>query len=266
MSLINDALKKAQKQRTGEAPVLHSMPSVGGQSPQQISRGTKSSGGPSPLLIGGIASGVALVLAVGGYFMLRESPKGGGPASPPAVSAPVGSPLVGGPSSTPAQQPTTNNAQPATPAPATSTPSAPAFTLKTEPVAKVETPVSKPEPILPKTEVPKASDQNTQVSPSAVGPAKAEGFRSQVSESRAAPASEPAKPALKLEPRAIQYIEALKVAGIRASATDAKVLMNDRVYRIGSLVEAEMGLKLVDITANSLTFEDERGGRYTRTF
>ena len=71
---------------------------------------------------------------------------------------------------------------------------------------------------------------------------------------------------MKLEPRAIQYIEALKVAGIRASATDAKVLMNDRVYRIGSLVEAEMGLKLVDITANSLTFEDERGGRYTRTF
>jgi hypothetical protein len=42
--------------------------------------------------------------------------------------------------------------------------------------------------------------------------------------------------------------------------------MNDRVYRIGSLVEAEMGLTLVEITTGSLTFEDERGGRYTRTF
>lgn len=70
----------------------------------------------------------------------------------------------------------------------------------------------------------------------------------------------------KLEPRAIQFIENIKVAGIMARPTDSKVLMNDRVYRIGSLVEAEMGLTLVGITANSLTFEDERGGRYTRTF
>ena len=71
---------------------------------------------------------------------------------------------------------------------------------------------------------------------------------------------------MKLENRAVQFIDNIKVAGIRASATDAKVLMNDRVYRIGSVVEADMGLKLVGITANSLTFEDERGARYTRTF
>ncbi len=56
------------------------------------------------------------------------------------------------------------------------------------------------------------------------------------------------------------------MAGIRASATDSKVLMNDRVYRLGTIVEHEMGLKLTGITANSLTFEDERGGTYTRTF
>jgi len=62
------------------------------------------------------------------------------------------------------------------------------------------------------------------------------------------------------------FIENIKVAGIRASATDSKVLMNDRVYRIGDIVEHEMALKLVGITSNSLTFEDERGGRFTRTF
>jgi hypothetical protein len=77
---------------------------------------------------------------------------------------------------------------------------------------------------------------------------------------------EPSKPAPKLEPRAIQFIENIKVAGIRASATDAKVLMNDRVYRIGSIVDAELGLKLVEIAPGALTFEDDRGGRYTRTF
>lgn len=51
-----------------------------------------------------------------------------------------------------------------------------------------------------------------------------------------------------------------------ARPTDSKVLMNDRVYRLGSLVEAEMNLTLVGITSNSLTFEDGNGGRYTRTF
>jgi hypothetical protein len=61
------------------------------------------------------------------------------------------------------------------------------------------------------------------------------------------------------------FIDNLKVAGIRASATDSKVLMNDRVYRLGDIVDHEMGLKLVGITSNSLTFEDEKGGRYTRT-
>lgn len=70
----------------------------------------------------------------------------------------------------------------------------------------------------------------------------------------------------KLEPRAIEFIENIKVAGIRASATDAKVLMNDRVYRPGSLVSAEFRLRLVEIASDSLTFEDEKGGRYTRTF
>jgi hypothetical protein len=76
----------------------------------------------------------------------------------------------------------------------------------------------------------------------------------------------PAAPRPKLDARAIEYIETLKVAGIRASATDPKVLMNDRVYRPGSTVSADLGLKLAEITANSLTFEDEKGGRYTRTF
>ena len=42
--------------------------------------------------------------------------------------------------------------------------------------------------------------------------------------------------------------------------------MNDRVYRIGDIIEHQLGLKLVGITATSLTFEDESGARYTRNF
>ena len=65
-------------------------------------------------------------------------------------------------------------------------------------------------------------------------------------------------------PKAVAFIDALRIAGVRASSTDSKVLMNDRVYRIGDTVEHVLGLKLTAITAESLTFEDENGARYTR--
>jgi hypothetical protein len=231
MSLINDALKKAQKQRTGEAPSLGSMPSVGGESAHRIA-GRRKSGGNAALLYGGGAA-LLLVLAVSGYFAFGGKPEDrGGLASPPAASPNVGSPLVGVPS--PSSSPTT-----------------PAFTLPTAP---------KEEPV-----VAKAALQNEPAPSSASNP-QVSGFRSQVSVPSPAPAVQvPAAPPPKLEPRAIQYIENIKIGAVRTSATDSKVLMNDRVYRVGGLVEAEMGIKLVEITATSLTFEDERGGRYTRT-
>ncbi len=242
MSLINDALKKAQKQRTGEAPSLGSMPSVGGQSAASISRSGKSSG--NPLLIpAGIGAGV-LVLAIGGYFAFsgKSAPSSPLPAPSSAQTQPsspnVGSPLVGGPSSAPSSPlPAPSPAQPSTAAP-----TSPAFTLQAAPKSEPLVPA----PVQATASIPQASHPTPQAS--------------------VAQASEPAKPVLKLEPRAMTFIENIKVAGIRASATDSKVLMNDRVYRIGDIVEHEMALKLVGITSNSLTFEDERGGRFTRTF
>jgi hypothetical protein len=70
----------------------------------------------------------------------------------------------------------------------------------------------------------------------------------------------------KFSPQAIIFVENLRISVIRASATDSKVLMSDRVYRTGDIVAYELGLKLVEITADSLTFENESGARYTRNF
>jgi hypothetical protein len=291
MSLINDALKKAQKQRTGETPSLASMPSVGGETPHRIARRDKPASFDTLVIRAGIGLGALLVIVVGGYFAFRSESAEQRTASSPQPVAAVPAPA---PASPAVQQPA-----PATPLPAqntqvsaaTPTPApapTPTFTL---PVAQVAAPASN----LP----PPASPSPAPASTPAVNP-QVSGFRSQVSAPSPAPAqptgsdprvspfspvgkprdespvalakggasqvSEPAKPALKLEPRAIQYIENIKVAGIMARPTDSKVLMNDRVYRLGSLVEAEMGLTLVGITANSLTFEDGNGGRYTRTF
>jgi hypothetical protein len=235
MSLINDALKKAQKQRTGEAPSLGSMPSVGGESAHRIA-GRRKSGGNPALLYGG-GGVLALLLVVGGYFAFRSAPEDRGQKT---EDSPI---------------------QAATPPPSSA--SNPQVSGLRSQVSSAPSPVSESPP-------PAIAQQST-VPPPVSGlrsPASASASAPQVSESPPpAPAVQvPAAPAPKLEPRAIQYIENLKVGGIRASATDSKVLMNDRVYRIGSTVEAEMGLKLVEITSSSLTFEDDRGGRYTRTF
>lgn len=221
MSLINDALKKAQKQRTGEAPSLGSMPSIGGSSPRQIASRGKSGGGNTALIGGGIAVAV-LVIGGGAWFALS-----------------------GKPAANPAPQPVAATPAPPAPTPAASNP-APTFTLQTSPRTEPAAPVvTKSEP--PPAATPAVSAPATAATPAPQPPA-------------------PAAPARPLDPVAIQYLDNIKVAGIRASTTDSKVLMNDRVYRIGSVVNGEMGIRLVGITANSLTFEDAAGGRYTRTF
>jgi hypothetical protein len=285
MSLINDALKKAQKQRTGETPSLASLPSVGGETPHRIAKRTKPAGFDTLIIRAGVGAGILLVVVVGGYFAFRsdsqekrsaisEQPTASVPATQPA-SPNAGSPLqpspglrltsAGGPSAVAGVA----DPGPASPRPATS---APALTLpgaaKPEPPAPVSAADPQVSGLRSQVAVPSLAPTGSdpRVSPfSPVGKPRDESPVA-LAKGGASQAPEPAGPALKLEPRAIQYIENIKVAGIMARPTDSKVLMNDRVYRIGSLVEAEMGLTLVGITSNSLTFEDGHGGRYTRTF
>lgn len=257
MSLINDALKKAQKQRTGEAPALGSLPSVGGESARSISRRSKSSG-PNPLLLGGGLAGV-LVLGLGAFTLLRDKPpspgakpqdepavalaKAGQPATPPALTATAPSPVAKSPDE-----------------PAAGPAKADTFTLQTAPKTEDRRPTSAassaPGGPVSAPAVPSAVQTPTAKQPEAPRQAPI----------ASSPAPPPAAPVRPLDARAIEYLDNIKVAGIRASATDAKVLMNDRVYRVGSVVNGEMGLRLVGITANTLTFEDPAGGRYTRTF
>jgi hypothetical protein len=245
MSLINDALKKAQKQRTGDSPPLASMPSIGGDPATRIAKRSAPAGFNSLMKRGGLIAGALVVVLVGGYFGMQRlnRPVVSPPAEPAVVAVPEITPKSAAlAESIPASRPpapaiTFNLAIPAeTPPPVSSTPTvpvvAPSPVPESKPAAAVAAATSKPAPA---------------VTTPAPGPA-------------------PAAPPVKLEPRAITFIENLRIAGIRASATDSKVLMNDRVFRSGDIVEHEIGLKLIGITANSLTFEDERGGRYTRNF
>ena len=230
MSLINDALKKAQHQRTGDTPPLGSVPGVGGESANRISRRTGPSSSGVPYAQLGVALGVVVLLVVGGIFLARYLLRGAGEptATRPAIVAQAAPPSA-------------------------------------SPVAPVDSGPAKPVPVPPSAFVLPI------IPPSNLPPAKAAAVAAAPAPAVTAPVvqpepAKPAGPAPKVESKAVAYIEGLKIAGVRISATDSKVLMNDRVYRVGYIVEHDMGLKLTAITTNSLTFEDERGATYTRNF
>lgn len=228
MSLINEALKKAQKQRTGEAPSLSTLPTIGGESAARIARHSQPSGF-NPLLLGLGAGAVLFVLGLV-IFLLRSPAT---PARSPAVAtAPVSAPTPARPA--------------APPAPA----SAPTAFVLTIPQV---TPPNNASPVPPVAPAHSTAVQSPTTPAAAAAPAPA-------------PVTPPPNVPPKMELKAITFIETMRVTGIRASATDSKVLMNDRVYRPGDIVEHVLGLKLTAITANSLTFEDEKGARYTRNF
>src|SRR5690349_4719677 len=99
MSLINDALKKAQKQRTGETD---STPAVSGDpGPRVVRRGKPS--GPSPLVLGGIGLGAVAIIAVAAVVILRRPASEPAPvkSAPVTQSPPTQTPAV----QTPAQKP-----------------------------------------------------------------------------------------------------------------------------------------------------------------
>lgn len=248
MSLINDALKKAQKQRTGDSPPLASMPSVGGESPARIAKRDKPAGINTQLVRLGVAGGaVVLVLVVGGIFLIRSFRSAPVTATPPA-STPVATVHTETPASseagrvTPVVAPKSGDGGSAEPTVSFRLPAAPP--VEREPVTATAAPAM-------------ASAERAASSPEAGRDV-----------AKAVP-SEPAAPAVpppKMDAKSLDYIDNLRIAGIRAAGADSKVLMNDRVFRIGDMVDRDLGLKLTGITANSLTFVDPNGASYTRQF
>lgn len=231
MSLINDALKKAQRQRTGDASPTSQPPIPGGGSPLARPAPSRSGSNPQLLLVGAGAL-IGLVIAGGAFFLLRNKP-----ASETTPTVAVSPPR-------PETAPTTladrlDSTATASTSPTVNAPKLPepSFVVKTEPAV---TPPASVSPAATATEV-------------AAKP---------VTSSTATPTEPPAPSA-----RMVDAVEALRVAGIRVGAgSDAKVLMNDRVFRVGDTVDHALGIKLTGATASSLTFRDASGATYTRNF
>ncbi len=232
MSLINEALKKAQHQRTGsglDAPPMPGGGSGGSRGPSGMPTGTLV------LLIAGAAVVVVISVVATVYFVNRPSaPKVA--ATAPVVTAPVSVPV-----SAPAA-PTTS------PIVSTSSPVIIAPVIIKAPVPVVEKPVTPP----PAVEQPAPATAAVTPPPPAPVPIPA-------------PAAEPTAEG-SLADRIANYVDKVRVTGIRTSETGSKVLMNDKVYRLNDLVDRKLGLRLVKIEADSLTFADATGATYVKSF
>lgn len=229
MSLINDALKKAQRQRTADAAGV--APPMPGESGGRIPRRGKPMASQAVLLA--VAGGAVLIVlsVVATVYLLRE------PAEPAPVVMPV-----------PTPQPPV--AQPA-PAIATESPA---------PAPVVFVPLApKPEPAVEKIPEPPAV---VVPAPAVAAPAPSPVARlpEPVQPTVSAPAPGTAVP----DDRIYEYLDRLHVLGVRSSGSDSRVLMNDRVYRINDLVDRGLSLRLVGVQSGALIFEDARGVRYTK--
>ena len=257
MSLINDALKKAQRLRT-EDPASLAPPMPGGGSPVAKRAQPRSAQQLVVLAAGGF---VLVMLSVVVTVWLVNRPAPVKPAAPPAahpapktatdstVATPVIVPPVIKPAPSVAETP---------PPPVEQTPPA---TASAAPVVQVAPPPIVPTapPALPLTASPPVT-----VAPAASPPPSP----AAVDTTATAPASPVPAPAalVKTDERVHAFVDAIRVAGIRSSGTDSRVLMNDRVFRVNDIVERNLGIRLTKVESGSLTFTDANGAVYVKNF
>ena len=248
MSLINDALKKAQKQR--EVPPA--TPPPGGPPPS-----TPLAASPSPgpargshftLLIAGAAVLVSASVAVTVYLLRSDGrPENrlasGSVQTPP--SAPT-TPAAGVPITTP-----TSSSLPS----ARSAPVVPQneTVAASTPASSVSMPVTAAGP----TTTPAATPYST---PPAVAPVTSPFTPTPVVTAPAEAA--PVKASLRVQ----GMIDKFRIAGIRLSGTESKVILNDHLFRVNDLVESSLGLRLLKIESHVLTFVDGEGNTYLKRF
>jgi len=248
MSLINDALKKAQ-QRHSKGPSTPPPPTVSDSAPSNPPTHPADRNQPLPSQLFVLFALGAIVLiafsVVATVYLLRR------PAAPVA-----------------AQTPTAIVAQaPAVPAPPQEKIN-PSATVKTAPPASVTPPpvISLPAPqaatvVAPASQKPAAPSAPV-IAPAMVSTpaAPTEAFPS------ATPVTPPELDPTKPDPKILAYLDALQITGIRLTSAGGKVLMNDRVYRENDIVDHLLGLRLKKIEPDVLTFMDERSVIYTKNF
>lgn len=249
MSLINEALKKAQRVHNEDA----GNPSASGEpgGPRIIRRGRADNTNTMVLIGSGALVLVVLSVVVTVYIVNRPMQREHVVISTPVLGTKEisSAPLI--------------RDDPAPPilaaknAPPVLIPTAPEATH----VAATSTVISLPASIIPPASPaelvrPPSSSVSAPVSASPSAPVKVEA----VEAPPPAPALAPDAP----DERIAAFVEAIRVTGIRSSGTESRVLMNERVYRVNDIVERTLNVRLIKAAADNLTFTDPRGVIYVK--
>jgi len=230
MSLINEALKKAQRQRSDLPP---------GMTPadRMDHRGRPMRSQTIVLIIAGAAILVVFSVLITVFLVNRGSTA----ATPPvATVAPKTAPAID-----------------------TSAPAAvivpPAITVPIPPPV-AEKAVAKAPP--PTETAPGAAEVIPPPVTSALPGAATTPAPVAVAPIPIPPVTTAPQPELKIQ----LFVDTIRVMGIRSSGGESKVLMNDRVFRVNDIVERTLGLKLIKVEPELLTFSDSNGMIYTKQF
>lgn len=250
MSLINDALKKAQRLRT-EDPLGTAPPMPGGGGARVAKRGQPRTAQQLVLIVAGVV--VLVVLTVVATVWLVNRPTTPKPAPAIAASpAPKSATVVGAPAPiivAPVIKPAPVPVAAAPVPPPTVT--APAVAPSAAPRAPVQAPV--------------AAQSTPPASPTPAPTVASEAPVATTAELLPAAPPPPITPA-KADERIHVFVDAIKVTGIRSSGDDSRVLMNDRVFRLNDIVDRALGVRLTKVEPNILTFTDANGATYLKNF
>jgi len=274
MSLINEALKKAQRQRTLEsAPLSHAPSGVAAAAVTTHVRAASHRRSYAPVWFGlGLlvlgAGATALIMRYGftpaaevqvasaGPSTAATAPTSSAPATAPAATArpPEPEPL---PAITlPPLNPTaaTPRAPAAPAAPPAAAPTKPAESITAAPSAPVAPPA------------PPTARPATPVVPAVAAPAKPAPL---AAAPRPAPAPTPVAPVAAAPDQAARiqtFLAEARVAGVRGQNAQARVLLNEKVFRLNDVVEPELALRLSGVRPGLLVFTDARGRTYEKNY
>jgi hypothetical protein len=258
MSLINDALKKAARQRAQEQADLAVPMPGGGARPRQ--------GSPSRtqnmVLVGGGAIALVVVSAVltGIFVSGRSEPKAAVPLSQPAAPRAQAAPEVPTAAVRVPQISVANPPAARTPVPVAETPR-----------AQAPAPTLAPVVIAPPTATPKPPEQVAIRVPESATPAAAAATQAATQAAApthapvAAPAATPV-PTQSLGDRVQAVIDRIQISGVRYAGAESKAIIDGHIYRVNDVLDKVLGIRLSKFDPDHLTFVDSAGATYTKSF
>jgi len=255
MSIINDALKKAARQRAQEENDLGSlMPgSHGGQS----GRGAKKNPTQTIVLVGAAAIVLIVVSVVVTGILVTGKPQ----TAPVAAERPTPT-SVPTPLATVVQMPTVSlvsvpKAISVYPTPVTVAEERPSIALAPT-LAPRAVPTAVP------TVVPTAIPTSVPTAAPTEAPTPAALITLHPPEPVAPVAMTPGDQAHNDLVQGL--VDRLQVSGVRAAGAGSKALVDGHVYRINDVLDRTTGLKLVGVDEDHLTFVDAKGVKYVKSF